>query len=173
MKMLPLIFLFFAPIALFAQQADNDSTHWQYDEVADPMSNSVIKYAKVYSQNSTDLKSPYDGGTKAFIEIANVPRPNGKPTYHMVFGITKGQIGDNILQYKFDAGKALYWGAIPLTDDNLQVRIPLGRGFDSRGVNAANEFVNSAKLLVAVTVYDNGLQYFYFDTSGLDLSRLN
>lgn len=137
------------------------SDTWQYAEESDPMGRGTIKYAHVESVNTVNFSFPYQGDQRATLTIRKHPK-HGKD---VILAIEKGQfnvgIDDCTVNVRFDDGKPRAFSAVG----------PADHSSTSLFLRNYPTFVASAKkakkIFVEAPFWQEGMQVFEFDTTGL------
>jgi psiF repeat len=132
---------------------------WEYEQRADKMDGSLTKFAKVVSDNSMALASPYSGENRARLVI----RQRKSDGLNVIFVIQKGQLicsyGSSCsVMVRFDDAQPVRFGASKPSDGSS----------NSLFINSERRFVDLAKkakqIKMAATVYQAGTQVLEFST---------
>jgi hypothetical protein len=130
---------------------------WEYEQQTDKMDGSLTKFAKVVSDNSMALASPYSGENRARLVI----RQRKSDGLNVIFVIQKGQLicgyGSSCsVMVRFDDAQPARFGASKPSDGSS----------NSLFINSERRFVDLAKkakqIKVAATVYQAGTQVLEF-----------
>lgn len=136
------------------------TSDWNYYDLDDKMSGNKAYYAAIESPENLDLKDPYSGKTTATLTIRK--REGANNAY---FEISQGQLIDaNItggrIRIKFDDKKPESFevsGAKDLSSNILFINSP--------GV-LISKLKKAKKIIIEVSIYDNGIHNVEFNTSG-------
>lgn len=132
---------------------------WNYYDENDPMSNGIIKYASIQSNNTASFNFPYQGAQHATLTIRKHPR-NGND---IILSIEKGQFICNLdgghLKIRFDDGVA----------QTFLVYEPSDHSTTTVFIQGYNKFMKQLKysktMKIEATFYQEGNTVFNFDTS--------
>ena len=153
-------------LAIFMIYAVNASADWRYRTDEDKMSGEKSYFASNLSDNSVDLKFPYEGGTRAIMVI----RKGSRAAY--------GDGVRDVISIQVLNGQLLCPGykcvsRVKFDDliDKFTLRSPRGGSTDTLGIFEVQRFVSklkkSKKLLLELDLYKGGKQIFEFNTSEL------
>ncbi|NTV10770.1 MAG: hypothetical protein HGA47_08335 [Zoogloea sp.] len=155
----------FGLLTIFALYAASVTADWQYRVDEDKMSGEKSYFASVLSQNSVNLKFPYEGGTRVQITV----RKGSKGQYGdgvrdvVLIDVFNGQVvcpGQKCVgRIKFDSRL-----------EKFTLRAPRDGSTSTLGIFEVPYFVSklkkSKRVFLELELYKGGAQIFEFDTSG-------
>lgn len=135
------------------------SHNWEYRESIDKMTSKPIKFAQIKSNESLDLKFPYDGVNYGQLTLRN------KDGLNIYLNIDKGQItggyDNNFITVRFDNEKPIKFSySEPQAGNSNFIFIDNEAKFLSK-------LKKSKKVLISLPLYDEGNQILEFDTIDL------
>lgn len=158
------------------QTSQNDATSnnistisdkWKYQEDTIGIDAIPVKLLTLKSEESIDLDFPYQGENYGHITVRKI---KGKRT-EVIFTVDKGQFNSSYLgtkiKVKFDDKQPTTFTGIPPSDHSI------GIAFIQESAGFINLLQASRKLKIGVEFFQQGEQYFNFDLTGFDLSKLN
>jgi hypothetical protein len=153
-------------LTIFVLYAADVSADWRYRIDEDKMSGEKSYFASVLSENSVNLKFPYEGGTRAEITVRKGSRAAYGDGVRDVISIDihNGQLicpgYKCVSRVKFDNQV-----------EKFTLRPPRDGSTNTLGIFEVPRFVSklkkSKRVLLELELYKGGTQFFEFDTSGL------
>lgn len=135
---------------------------WEYSELKDSMADGLVKTASIRSNNFTELRQPYSGGTFGTITIRKHPRWGTD----VIFLINKGQLlcsySDCKINVRFDDNKPKSYQANEPDDHNSETL------FIRDHADFIKNIKKSKKVIIEATFYQNGAIGFEFNTENLN-----
>lgn len=135
------------------------SNNWKYHQSIDKMTSKPTKFAEIMSNESLDLKFPYDGVNYGQLTLRN------KDGLNIYLGIDKGQISggydNNFIMVRFDEEKPIKFSYNEPQDGSSNFI------FIDNEVKFLSKLKNSKKVLISLPLYNDGNQILEFNTVDL------
>jgi hypothetical protein len=157
------------------QTSQNDTTsnnistisdRWTYQEDSIGIDAIPVKLLILRSDQSIDLAFPYQGENYGHIVVRKIKEKRPE----VIFTVDKGQFNNSYLgtkiKAKFDDKQSITFTGNPPSDHSS------GVAFIKNPVSFIKSIQNSKKLRIGVEFFQQGEQYFDFELTGFDLSKL-